>query len=51
MGDLLDNVRQKLKNRFENIIALASVEGFFTLDYALTQKHYKLANIRNNQCL
>lgn len=49
--DLIQEVRTKLARRFENIIGLASREGFFTLDYALQQPKSKLAGIRNNQKL
>lgn len=48
VGDLIDNVRLRLASRFENIIGLCSVEGKYTLDYALTLRHNKIANIRNN---
>jgi len=49
--DLIYNVRSKLARRFENIIGLASREGFFTLDFALQQPTAKLAGIRDNQKL
>ena len=51
VGDLIHDVRSKLARRFENIIGLASHEGFFTLDFALQQPKSKLAGIRNNQKL
>jgi hypothetical protein len=51
VGDLIDFVRLRLSSRFENIIGLSSQDGWYTLDYALTIKHNKLANIRNNQRL
>jgi hypothetical protein len=49
VGDLIDNVKSRLANRFENIIGLCSVEGYWTLDFALTARTTKISNIRNNQ--
>lgn len=51
VGDLLDTVRHRLAKRFENIVGLCSVEGYYTLDYALTVRSNKLAGMRNNQRL
>lgn len=48
-GDLLNAVRNKLARKFENIIGLASIEGYYTLDYALQVPDYKLAGIKKTQ--
>ncbi len=50
VGDLIDAVKIRLANRFENIVGLSS-EKLYTLDYALTVRQNKLLNIRNNQRL
>lgn len=51
VGDLIFMVRKRLARRFDNIIGLASVEGYYTLDYALQKHELKLTGLRNNQKL
>lgn len=51
VADLVDQVRRRLARSFENIVGLASVEGYYTLDYALQRPECKLTGIRNNQRL